>query len=631
MKITFEDYTYFDGDSNDKNTYNSPSEQQQADYKFNKSYFNQLVSNRQYNDAADYASKYHFSDPEKESKLRNHIRNLKRDGRMLGAIYSRIEDPDKLAQIEFYDKVFVDGGLEMLGKDNKYANDFIKWKKMLGSENSYRPDGTGTGKEATSLSITFAGAKLVDSLTGWDWMAKDNQNTIENFYETSGLSERELKNAGVKIDHKDGNTTLTFSKSSGIANKIISNIPNKYYSTGLWDDATGGIGWVNVDIRGYDKDGKELETSSSMGGYDCKMLINDARNTKENYFSKTDIDKKQYSSTIGPAIDDNLTALREALNAGEIDETTYNKQAKIVGGYVYDAIKSLGSGHYEMYTNFFNEKATDETLVSAENEQRANLASLMAATSPKDMELLSMCSNGKIGTLVVINPSDLTDSQKKALGDNPKIDELYNGKRIQIFIPGLMQEQAQQKINNDSGCRVAQELNSMLDYDYDYTCLNGTKIAPDGAGGFTINGKKCDKEKAALYVERDMLLDDALGKLKYDYLTFNGNMISTKDNSMAGAEAYEQASRLAAVTIANQIMPGVQVNKVDGTPYTIDEIFNMKGISTSNDVFDEENGEISQSLQYEVANKISHIYYVYDKLMSELSYYDIDPDFKIKK
>ena len=57
----------------------------------------------------------------------------------------------------------------------------------------------------------------------------------------------------------------------------------------------------------------------------------------------------------------------------------------------------------------------------------------------------------------------------------------------------------------------------------------------------------------------------------------------------------------------------------------------MKGIPTSNVDFNEENGEISQSIPYQVSDKIIDIYSVYDAIMKELQYYNIDPNFKIKK
>ena len=72
--------------------------------------------------------------------------------------------------------------------------------------------------------------------------------------------------------------------------------------------------------------------------------------------------------------------------------------------------------------------------------------------------------------------------------------------------------------------------------------------------------------------------------------------------------------------------------ELNNTPTSkVDELFNIKGLSTSNYWYDEENGEISQTIPYQVSNKIKDIYSIYDAIMKELQYYDIDPDFKINK
>ena len=127
MKISFGDYTYFDPNADDKKTYKTATDSQKQQYAFSQEKFNQLIANRQYNDAADYAAMFHFSDPKTQKEHENDIINLRRNGRILGAIYSRIEDPDKLSKIEFYDKVFVDGGLEQT-KNNAYVDNFITYK-----------------------------------------------------------------------------------------------------------------------------------------------------------------------------------------------------------------------------------------------------------------------------------------------------------------------------------------------------------------------------------------------------------------------------------------------------------------------------------------------------------------------
>lgn len=624
MKIGFGNYTYFDPNADDKKTYKTATYAQKQQYAFNQDKFNQFIANRQYNDAADYAAMFHFSDPKTQKEHENDIINLRRNGRILGAIYSRIDDPNALAQIEFYDKVFVDGGLEQL-TGNAYADQFAEYKKRLGSSIKYNTIGKDVvTKEATRLSITFQPEKR--TFLGIDWLAKDNKNNIDNFYEQSGLTEQQLKTAGVTVSHKDGKTTLDFDKSNSLANQIIFNLPTDKHYLG---DAPMTSSGDNVAIVGYNAKGEVTGYGRTHSA--IKDLITSAKSAKESYFKKTDLTEKDYSSTIGPAIDDNLEALKAAHAAGEIDDTTFNRQFKILGSNVTAAIQSLGSGNYEMYTNSYNEELTDETLISADNEQRAHLVNLISSTNPKDLQLLSMCSNGKIGTLVVINAGGLTSKQKEDLEGTAKPEDQYSTRRIEIFIPGFMQEQAQAKINGNTSSRSVQEVNSMLDWNYTYKCGNGIEIMPDGKGGFVKNNKPIDKNEAIKEINKDMIIQDAVSNLKFNYLSWNGNLISDKDNSLFGAEEYEKMARLISVRAGNELNPGVPLTKTDGSDYTVDELFNMKGLSTSNYLYNEENGEISQSIPYQIGQKIHDIYSIYDAIMKELQYYDIDPDFKIKK
>ena len=624
MKIGFGNYTYFDPNDDDKKIYKKATDAQKQQYAFNQDKFNQLIANRQYNDAADYAAMFHFSDPKTQKEHENDIINLRRNGRVLGAIYSRIDDPNALAQIEFYDKVFVDGGLEQLS-GNVYVDKFVEYKKQLGSTIDYNITGVDTvTNEATRLSITFQ--PKTKTFLGIDWLAKDNKNNIENFYEESGLTEQQLKAAGVIVSHKDGKTTLDFDKSNSLANQIIFNLPTDKHYLG---DAPITSSGDNVAIIGYNAKGEVTGYGRTHGA--IKELITSAKSAKESYFKKTDLAEKDYSSTIGPAIDDNLEALKAAYQAGEIDETTFNRQYKILGNNIIAAVQSLGSGNYEMYTNAYNEEVTDETLISVGNEQRAHLANLISSTNPKDIELLSMCSNGKIGTLMVINAQPISSKQRESLDTTAAPEDQYNTRRIQIFIPGFMQEQAQAKINANTSSRSIQEVNSMLDWNYTYKCGNGAEIMPDGKGGFIKNNKPVDKNEAIKEINKDMIIQDAVNNLKFNYLSWNGNLISNKDNSLLGAEEYEKMARLISVRASNELNPGVPLIKVNGSDYTVDELFNMKGLSTSLKWYNEENGEISQSLPYQVSLKIKDIYSIYDAIMKELQYYNIDPDFKIKK
>ena len=179
MKINFGDYTYFDGklDGVDiaKGSTNYPFTYIQS-HMFDENKFNQLVANRQYSDAADYASQFHFSDPETQKAHESDIINLRRNGRVLGAIYGRVQDPTDLAKITFADNVFVDGGLERSG-NNDLNTAFENIKSKIGSTVD---ENGNVVNEASTLEIIFE--PKTNKLLGIDWLMPDNNNNIEKFY-----------------------------------------------------------------------------------------------------------------------------------------------------------------------------------------------------------------------------------------------------------------------------------------------------------------------------------------------------------------------------------------------------------------------------------------------------------------
>lgn len=609
MKVNFGNYIFFDNVADNK-TISATNNSSVKQYAFDETKFNKLIANRQYNDAADYAAQFHFSDPKVQKEHENDIINLRREGRVLGAIYGKIHNDIDLKKVEFYDKVFVDGGLEQLNTSNKnasdyneYAEQFIDYKRRLGStiENGEIKD------EATRLSITFEPEKQY-GIFGIDLLVKDNKNNIDNFYAQSGLNEQQLKAAGVKISHKDNKTTLDFDKSNKLANQIIFNLPKDSRRMGDTPFRTSG---KNVSIVGYTSKGESIinkrnESIANLFTLDynrnfenIQNLINSAKTTKESYFKKNDLDTKQYSSIVGPMISDELSSLREALNNGQITDTQYNNQARAIASHVFSAIYTLGSSNYEMYTNNFNDKETDETLVAADNENRAELARLINNYDPKDIDVSSMISNGKIGVLVTL----------KGTGNETQSDK-NDGRDIQIFIPGLLQEEAQAKINRNTSTRAAQEINSMIDWGYSYKLRNGSEISTDGVGNFMKGKEIIDKQTAIQEINKDMIVQDALHNLKFQYMNTKGDIINNTK--------YEQMAKLLAMNAVSDVYGDIKLN-VDNNTKTVTLSDKFGNVYNQDDIFDRNIKE--DETQYEVYDRLNDIYAIYNELMNELAFY----------
>lgn len=597
MKIDFGNYTYFE-DNGTKGTYIGTKGEWSGHYAFDENKFNEMISNRQYSDAADYASKFRFNDPRVQQQFESNIANLRRNGRILGAIYGKIQNPQDLTSVEFYDNVFVDGGIDKLPKNNTNdktlntaVDDFIEMKNRLGSSDE---------EEATSLTVTFQPKK--QTLFGIDWLMPDNDINIDNFYQNSGITEQELAAANVQVLHKDGRTILKFNKSNPMANKILYNLP-----TGGGNRA-GDIPVPDFDmpirIDGYDEKGNRV---GSAGRYQVKQiqdLINSAKAVKENYFQELSTEK-DYSSTIGPSIDDTLSTLQNMYQSGQIDETTFNREYKKNCGIIDEAINSLGSGHYEMYSNSFNDNPNDERLSPMDNEQRSRIARMISQSSPKDRHLLTMISNGKIGTLIVIGAES---TNAKDLSESSTAADMSKTRRFEVFIPGLLAEQAQAKINTDTKASTIQEINAMQDWGYEYPLADGTKLSADGFGGFKKGNVAIDKEQAIREIDKAKIIEQSLSSLKFEYLN--------TDNNIINKDAYEQMARLTALRGAEDMYPGIRLQDGQGNEYTVDDIFNYHTGAT------EPTKDIKSESQYQVYDKILEIYDIYDRLMQGLTYYE---------
>ncbi len=590
MKIYFGNYSYYDPTKKSS----IPQGNEVNKYKFDNNRFQKLISNRQYQDAADYASKYHFDDPATQRAHENDILNLRREGRKLSAVYGRIDNVDKLNKISFLDNVFVDGGLEQIS-DNPYAKRFASFKEHLGSTHKKGLIGytDEIDKEATSISFTFAPEK--QKLFGIDWLAKDNtERSVEAFYANSGLNEAALKSAGVEITHKDGFTTIKFDKSNPLANKIIYNAIPPVIGGDI-----GSSSDYNIELKGYTADGKEIKDISllrSKSWDEMRNMIADAEDVKTEAFSALDMTEKDYSSTVGASLDDNLEQLNQLLATGQITQQEYNQQRKIVGSILDQAIRSLGSGNYEMFSNAYNDEATDETLVSLSNEQRSEMIQSITAANPKSLHFNAMISNGQIGTLVTI---DADEVDNKNINDDDTRNQVKRRRR-QIFIPGFMSELAQEKINRNTSSRAIQEINSMQDYGYGFKTTDGQEIYSSMDGRFWSNGQEISKYDAIKAINKTMIVEDATTNLKYQFTNKEGTMYDT--------DGYENMARAISIKAANELHPEISF----GDKVTVQDIFDKKGAGAT--VAD----KYASTMQYQLYDKYQDVFDIYDKIMAAI-------------
>lgn len=578
-------------------------------YAFNPEFYNTLLATRRWSDAYNYASQYEFDDPETQERYRSELKNLQARARILNTVYSKVEPgSDDDNAIAFRDNLFQQKGLNALTKSgNTYAQRFQQAKDALGSYSG----------NATNLGIKFANKKQT-GIFGWDWIAKDNEGDINKFCELSGYTLDQLSNGlidGVELVTTPDGHEIRFSKDNPEANKLL-------YGAYLVRKNTGSGAIIQGYDRGYNKLDAKGEISSNsttnIAGqqllYDMFDLFSEADARKDKLIADSKLGKVTTSTMLCGFVGEGIQAAYDSYIRGEIDHQTYNA-IKSARQEQYDLqVRALGASKYQMYSNINNEEDTDETLREIQTTDRTKLMDEIGrAIKHKTITYQSAQSGGKLGTMITIDAPDEDDKHAK-----------YK-KRIQVFVPGLWTDRAQERINNNSTFKAAQEIGNMELYGYDYPLKNGSAIKvgssiPDpndpqaGLNRYfmyydAVSGEtySIDREKAAKYIDQDMIMDDGLYNIRRAHLNKNGDIINQ--------ESISDEAKLLATAAVNNLYNDV-------APLDPDSIFGTK-VQTDSDgniILDEHGNVVVQdeNIQYQISEKIQAAYNIYDYILRNI-------------
>lgn len=550
-------------------------------YKFQPELFQQLITQRRYEEAYEYGSKFKRNNPEEDRSYKMDLYNLRREGRKESHFYSQIQqDPDMMHQAEFYRNVFENNGLSTLVDrenmlDNPYARQFIDAKKRIGSQ----VDQNGNIiNEATKLSVTFKPKGSSWFLIDWLTRTDEDVDYLELFYNQSGLTEKDLIANDIGVSKNDGNTTITFDKSNPIANQILYglNFKDAYGLSTSFTGPTYNVADTAPVIRAYDANNKEISLArkNTLDDYDRKgkqladlsnfrTMIEDARfvNAKAEEFVSTEDENEAYQGFAIPLSKEEVKNINmdEALHVLSPIETT-------------------------LYTDGYNEN-DDKTLRFVEqtsednNNRKIELMNYIKSNSDRAHYAYGSYGN-EIGMLITIDPYSITSSESSLLDKNMNLEEGFKGKEVRVFIPGLYSDSAEEAINKDSQIRAVRESNDMQRYGYKYKLYNGKEIAYDGNGSFVYQDtyNAISQEEAIRLIHKSQLIEDSQF-LKYEYINNN--------NQIYDYASFDNQAKQYAISAAMSLNPGIlQIANINnnivfvdrqGNPTTIKDIFDKKG------------------------------------------------------
>ena len=649
------------------------------DYRLHTKHIDELVAQRRYQEAMDYMKQFHFDDVFREQDWKSKIAQVNDMRKQANYLYSDLDkNSPELQAIDFSNLILRPGGWKLIDNNNEYKRRFGEIKRGLGN--------TSLG-QATSLEVEFAPTKQYGNLFGFnvDVLAKDNDINIDNFYKYSGLTEDDLKAAGVAPREKDGRTIITFSKDNDISNQILFGLG------ALMANEEGRY----FNLIGYDADGNRLDEElndlrntfsttesqpavtqrNAKGEYsiigengilnrgftgkfrdwtsEAKTDVNDFVNTylspANRVFDKpayrdslTDIyndivagsnveqklvdevnEKKDmlnatYNTTIFGFVSDQVQSEFGMMNRGELAREQFNANKKEYEEVYINQLAGLGDSHYEFYSNWNKpEGALDE--LNAEDKHKV-LNHVLAAYKANRVRIQVAESGGELGAYISIIPQEGKDLVNEK--DNETID---------IFIPGLWADKAQQRINNDTTFKARKEVQDMELLGYDYKTEDGNTIsvkAYNSKGEETSfkskdsltrqffitdrngNTRPIDKAEALARIDKSNIMEEGVEMYMSKYANLYGKITDE--------EALKNEAKYFATNAVNSLYPNlIELSKADifDNPVVRDNKGNIVVDALA------ENTDADEELSWQAYQKTREAMEIYSYIINNLIYY----------
>lgn len=573
------------------------------DYAYNKTKFNIMMDNHQYTEAANYLSQFKFKDPALQASHMASINTIKRQGRRFERMYQAATSDDDKQGLDFY-SVFKETGKAMTDRRNEWAKQYGDIKSTLG-------DNEVTGEKCKYISITYAPKKK--SLFGIDWLAKDNENNIDNFYKRVGFDKDYLVSKGVNIvTNKDGSTTVTFDKTNDLCDMLMNQVDR---STLVFNHGTNDTPFQKVP--GFSDDNTEVTFKNEKGEridynnysysrytnkraldeskwYSLQKIIDNATHSYEETERKIKTEPKEVSGVYGDYVSPQLEEYRRMLRNGDIKATEFNNLVKGLPDPVR-TIKDLNAGSIKLYCNSFDSEDND-VLEQQEEPQTRKILTWLSMINDKNISVRYGTMNNEYGFYVTVDAQQNNDDKKDSY--NP--DEINDKSRvIKMFIPNVDGGKAQLELSKDPIARSTVELNDMQNWGYDYVTSDDKTIKYQN-GNFYLDNELISKADAQIAVAKDGLMENAISQLSSMYINSKGDYTSQ--------EKLEENAKVQAAQVVLSLYPGSQlINRVQGKTLSIADAFDP-------------NYNLSE-LSYSDAEKVDMIRNTYHDLIQSLSKY----------
>lgn len=472
----------------------------------NEEIYNKFIADGDYAGAANYLSRGHFKDPNKQRIVNETIKQLRSEGRKIQGMMERA-DVDQKAAFSFINSIDNNSNLPGLnnGKDadgnyigatNQYSKAYSDAKRNLASTNEH---------EAESISVKFGGkTDKRYGFLGIDFLAKDKEYKTDAFTEMlhrAGITKKSLINSGAKITVKDGQYYLNISKRNTLFNRVYNALLKTKSDDGLYRfqvagiDAKGNLIKNNesrlmlsakdrgeaiqkgIDISPYKTSDIERGDGYYYNPSDSKMfrnftapseVVNDANDKIK---SITSTNEKEGTSTVS-SMTLNFNSARakdisDYLNAGRINSSQASALINENNNAILNGIMNSDLTQYEVYATDHEDDSgnttrskIDDTKTRAEIQDRIR-AEIRDGKFDVNTQVALAIQGDQTGYVITLPAKHDKDGE-------------IEGTTESIFIPNFLNGEAEKVFNRNTKTRAIKELASMEMYNY------GVDIPQDG-------------------------------------------------------------------------------------------------------------------------------------------------------
>ena len=531
-----------------------------------KDIYSKFIADGDYAGAANYLSRGHFKDPNKQRIVNETIKQLRSEGRKIQGMMERA-DVDQKAAFSFINSIDNNYNLPGLnnGKDadgnyigatNQYSKAYSDAKKNLASTNKH---------EAESISVKFGGkTDKRYGFLGIDFLAKDKEYKTDAFTEMlhrAGITKKSLINSGAKITVKDGQYYLNISKRNNLFNRVYNALLKTKSDDGLYRfqvagiDAKGNLIKNNesrlmlsakdrgeaiqkgIDISPYKTSDIEKGDGYYYNPSDSKMfrnftapseVVNDANNKIK---SITSTNEKEGTSTVS-SMTLNFNSARakdisDYLNSGRINSSQASALIKENNNAVLNAIMNSDLTQYEVY-------ATDHEDDSG-NTTRSKIDDTKTRAEIQD-RIRAEIRDGKfdVNTQVALGIQGDQTGYVITLPAKHDKDGEVEGTTESIFIPNFLNGEAEKVFNRNTKTRAIKELASMEMYNYGVDIPQDGKLNvynnPDtGAAVYQMEYSdgstvQISKDEALRNINKMLIIEDGIDNANSLFYNEDGNI-----------------------------------------------------------------------------------------------------------